>query len=127
MRALLYCAGGGIGDSLAASVVARALRQKYDVVDALTLTGHRPTLERVPDLDEVLVDEGKSERAMADALIERAYDLCIVTWATSRTVEWPPAGSAIANDGFLRSIAAGTAGRGTRRMPKRVRRSSPVP
>ena len=89
MRALLYCAGGGIGDSLVASVVGRALRQKYDVVDALTLPSHRATLERVPDLDGVLVDEGEAERALADALLVRAYDLCVVTWATSRTARVP--------------------------------------
>lgn len=89
MRALLYCAGGGIGDSLVASVVGRALRQKYDVVDALTLPSHRATLERVPDLDAVLVDDGEAERALADALLVRAYDLCVVTWATSRTARVP--------------------------------------
>jgi len=89
VRALLYCAGGGIGDSLVASVVARALREKYEVVDALTLPGHRATLERVPDLDGVLVDEGGDERALADSLLVREYDLCAVTWATSRTARIP--------------------------------------
>lgn len=89
MRALLYCAGGGIGDSLVASVVGRALREKYDVVDALTLPGHRATLERVPDIDGVLVDDGESERALADAMLVRSYDLCVVTWATSRTARVP--------------------------------------
>jgi ADP-heptose:LPS heptosyltransferase len=89
VRALLYCAGGGIGDSLVASVVGRALRHKYDVVDALTLPSHRATLERVPDLDEVLVDDGGDERANADALFVRSYDLCVVTWATSRTARIP--------------------------------------
>jgi ADP-heptose:LPS heptosyltransferase len=84
-RALLYCAGGGIGDSLVASVVARALRGRYATVDALTLPAHRQTLERVPDLDEVLVDEGGDDRALAQTLAERAYDACAVTWATSRT------------------------------------------
>ena len=47
VTALLYCAGGGIGDSLVASVVARALRSRFGRVDALTLPGHRSTLERV--------------------------------------------------------------------------------
>ena len=50
-RALLYCAGGGIGDSLIATVVAQALRGRYDSVDALTLPGHRSTLELVPEID----------------------------------------------------------------------------
>ncbi|HTX58288.1 MAG TPA: glycosyltransferase family 9 protein [Verrucomicrobiae bacterium] len=82
--ALLYCAGGGIGDSLVASVVARALRQRYARVDALTLSGHRETLLRVPDVDEVLVDEGERE-VVARRLRERGYAACVVTWATERT------------------------------------------
>ena len=52
--ALLYCAGGGIGDSLVASVVARALHQSFAKVAALTLEAHRPLLERVPDIEEYL-------------------------------------------------------------------------
>jgi ADP-heptose:LPS heptosyltransferase len=87
-RALLYCAGGGIGDSLVASVVARALRRRYAWVEALTLPAHRDALERVPDLDGVSVDEG-DERAMAARLAEAAYDACIVTWATPRTARIP--------------------------------------
>jgi len=88
-RALLYCAGGGIGDSLVASVVGRALRARYERVDALTLPGHRATLERVPDLDDVLVDDGGDEAILASALRERAYDACVVTWATARTARVP--------------------------------------
>jgi ADP-heptose:LPS heptosyltransferase len=88
-QALLYCAGGGIGDSLVASVVGRALRERYDGVHALTLPGHVATLERVPDLDEVLVDDGREERALATHLSERNYDACIVTWATARTARVP--------------------------------------
>jgi ADP-heptose:LPS heptosyltransferase len=83
-RALLYCAGGGIGDSLVASVVARALHRRFPTVDALTLEGHRATLERVPDIDGVLVDDGK-ERTLATRLAEGKYAACIVTWATPRT------------------------------------------
>jgi ADP-heptose:LPS heptosyltransferase len=85
---LLYCAGGGIGDSLVASVVARALRRRFSVVDALTLPAHRATLERVPDLDGVAVDEG-DESAVARAVAERSYDACVVTWATPRTARVP--------------------------------------
>ena len=84
-RALLYCAGGGIGDSLVASVVARALHERYDQVDALTLPGHRSTLERVPDLDAVYVDDGADAKTLAMQLRERVYDACVVTWATPRT------------------------------------------
>ena len=84
-RALIYCAGGGIGDSLMASVLAQALKPRYGTVDALTLPTHRQALERVPELDAVLLDDGRDERALADALAERAYDVAIVTWATPHT------------------------------------------
>jgi ADP-heptose:LPS heptosyltransferase len=84
-RALLYCAGGGIGDSLVASVVARALLQRYDAVDALTLPDHRTTLERVPYLGDILVDDDGAEDALASTLAARGYDACVVTWATPRT------------------------------------------
>ena len=83
-RALLYCAGGGIGDSLVASLVARALHRRFDTVDALTLPAHRETLERVPDVDAVVVDGGGGVRALAGSLRESGYDACIVTWATAR-------------------------------------------
>ncbi len=88
-RALLYCAGGGIGDSLVASVVGRALHRRFDAVDALTLPGHRETLERVPDIDAVLVDDGGDERALAARVAERVYDASVVTWATPRTARVP--------------------------------------
>lgn len=88
-KALLYAAGGGIGDSLVASVVARALHQRYDGVDALTLPGHRETLERVPDIDEVLADAGEPEDELARMLSARGYDAAIVTWATPRTARVP--------------------------------------
>jgi ADP-heptose:LPS heptosyltransferase len=88
-RALLYCAGGGIGDSLVASLVARALRRRFAVVDALTLPAHRETLERVPDFDGVLVDDGGDERGLARSLGQRGYDVCVVTWATARTARVP--------------------------------------
>lgn len=87
--ALLYCAGGGIGDSLVASVVARALHQRFSQVDALTLQSHRALLERVPDVDGVLVDEGGEERALAGAVARRGYEACVVTWATPRTARVP--------------------------------------
>jgi ADP-heptose:LPS heptosyltransferase len=88
-RALLYCAGGGIGDSLVASLVARALHTRYDQVDALTLPAHRATLERVPDIDTVLVDDGGDEGALAASLHDRDYSACVVTWATARTARVP--------------------------------------
>ena len=87
-RALLYCAGGGIGDSLLASIVARALRERYATVDALTLPSHRDVLERVPDIDRVRSDEG-GEREVAEQLAGERYDACVVTWATARTARIP--------------------------------------
>jgi ADP-heptose:LPS heptosyltransferase len=87
-RALLYCAGGGIGDSLVASVVARALAQRFESVDALTLPGHAALLERVPDVDDVLIDDGEDE-ALVQRLAARRYGACVVTWATSRTARIP--------------------------------------
>ncbi len=83
-RALLYCAGGGIGDSLTATVVARALRQRYDAVDALTLPAHREALERVRGVDDVLCDEGDAESEFAQRIAQRSYDATVVTWATPR-------------------------------------------
>lgn len=82
--ALLYCAGGGIGDSLVASVVARALRSRFGRVDALTLPGHRSTLERCADIDAVLVDDGETVEELAAIVRERGYDASVTTWATSR-------------------------------------------
>ncbi len=88
-RALLYCAGGGLGDSLVASVVARALHSRFGLVDALTLPSHRAVLERVPDVDEVLFDDGDDERVLAEKVASRGYDACVVTWATARTARVP--------------------------------------
>lgn len=88
-RALAYCAGGGIGDSLMASVAARALHERFAAVDALTLPGHLEALLRVPDFDDVLTDEGGDEAQLAAQLHTRGYDACIVTWATARTARVP--------------------------------------
>jgi len=87
-RALLYCAGGGIGDSLVASIVARALHRRFTTVDALTLPAHAEVLERVPDLDGVVIDAG-DEGALSQRLAARGYDACVVTWATPRTARVP--------------------------------------
>lgn len=71
-----------------ATVVARALRQRYERVDALTLPGHREALVRVPDLDGVLVDEGEVD-SVAAMVASKNYDACVVTWATARTASIP--------------------------------------
>ncbi len=88
-RALLYCAGGGIGDSLVATLVARALRARFAHVDALTLAAHRAVLQRVPDVDAVFVDDGGEEGLLAGELRARNYGACVVTWATPRTARVP--------------------------------------
>jgi len=87
--AILICAGGGIGDSMLASLCARALRNRFSQVDALTLPAHRDTLEHVPDVDHVLVDDGSSSAVVAEQLRNRSYDVAVVTWATRRTAEIP--------------------------------------
>ena len=87
--ALLYCAGGGIGDSLVASLVARALHRRFVNVDALTLPAHSTVLERVPDIDRVLVDDGGDEAELAGRLAREGYGACVVTWATARTARVP--------------------------------------
>ena len=87
-RALLVCAGGGIGDSLVASVCAQALLSKYAAVDALTLAPHRETLEHVPEISNVFVDAGEPLQALA-APLKGTYAAAIVTWATHRTAQIP--------------------------------------
>lgn len=86
-RALLVCAGGGIGDSLVASVCARALHSRFAVVEALTLPGHAQALAHVPDIDEVLIDSGEPVAALARTLRARNYEAAVITWATQRTAE----------------------------------------
>lgn len=90
-RALLVCAGGGIGDSLVASVCARALRTRFAGVDALTLPAHRDVLEHVPDLDHVLVDDGAPIPEIAARIRAGEYAAAVVTWATERTARIPQA------------------------------------
>lgn len=87
-RALLVCAGGGIGDSLIASVCAQALLTKYESVDAITLPGHCETLEHVPEIAQVFVDDGEAVGEFS-AQFKDKYAASIVTWATQRTAEIP--------------------------------------
>ncbi len=88
-RALLVCAGGGLGDSLVATLVARALRSRYVSVDALTLPAHRSLLERVPDVSRIFVDDGGPAADIAATLGGQEYCAAVVTWATPRTAEIP--------------------------------------
>jgi ADP-heptose:LPS heptosyltransferase len=72
-----------------ASVLAQALKPRYSTVDALTLPSHRQALERVPEFSAVLIDDGRDERALAEELAKREYDVAIVTWATPHTARVP--------------------------------------
>ena len=90
-RALLSCAGGGLGDALVASIVARALRQRFETVDAFALPSHAGLLARVPDVDDVLIDDGRPERSLVETIAGRRYDACVTTWATARNARIPAA------------------------------------
>ncbi|MFN2459105.1 MAG: glycosyltransferase family 9 protein [Candidatus Velthaea sp.] len=87
-RALLVAAGGGLGDTLLATVVARALRTKYARVDALVLPEHRELAERVPDLDRVYASRASTLGDLSAVRAER-FDAAAVTWATLRTALVP--------------------------------------
>jgi ADP-heptose:LPS heptosyltransferase len=87
-RALLVAAGGGIGDTLLATVVARALRTRYASVDALVLPEHVGVAQRVPDIDRVVALRG-SAFATGRALARERYAAAIVTWANPTTAMIP--------------------------------------
>lgn len=75
-RALVIAVGGGAGDTFLASVVARALRQRFAAVDMLAAPEHRAILRGNPDLDRVL------DEASPGALHSNGYAASICTWAT---------------------------------------------
>lgn len=87
-RALLVAAGGGIGDTLLATVVARALRARYAQVDALVLPAHRGLVERVPDIDRVYALDAPA-LTLGRRLRRERYAAAVVTWATLRTAQIP--------------------------------------
>jgi ADP-heptose:LPS heptosyltransferase len=86
-RALLIAAGGGIGDTLLAGVVAHALHRKYEHVDALVLPAHRAVLEHDPAIDRVHVLA--SAVPTAEDLRAERYAASITTWATFTTALVP--------------------------------------
>jgi heptosyltransferase-2 len=79
-RALLVAAGGGIGDTLLAGVVARALRGRYAAVDAVVLPGHADLAAHIPAVDTVVPFGGR---------LPARYDAAVVTWATASTALLP--------------------------------------
>jgi heptosyltransferase-2 len=86
-RALLIAAGGGIGDTLLAGVVAHALRQRFAHVDALVLPAHRAVAEHDPAIERVHVLA--SAILTAEELRREEYGAAIVTWATFATALVP--------------------------------------
>src|SRR4030081_2633020 len=72
-RALLVAAGGGIGDTLLAGGVARALRTRYDAVDAVVLPAHTDLAAHIPAIERVVP---------LGAPLPARYDAAVVTWAT---------------------------------------------
>jgi ADP-heptose:LPS heptosyltransferase len=79
-RALLVAAGGGLGDTLLAGVVARALRSRWEAVDAVVLPAHAELAARIPELDRVVP---------LGAALPGRYAAAVVTWATLRTALVP--------------------------------------
>jgi lipopolysaccharide heptosyltransferase II len=79
-RALLVAAGGGIGDTLLAGVVARALRSRFAAVDAAVLPAHADLATHVPAIERVI--------PFGARLTER-YGAAVVTWATLGTALLP--------------------------------------
>jgi ADP-heptose:LPS heptosyltransferase len=79
-RALLVAAGGGIGDTLLAGVVARALLERYAAVDAVVLPAHASLASHIPEVDAVVP---------FGARLPARYDAAVVTWATTATALLP--------------------------------------
>lgn len=88
-RALLVAAGGGIGDTLLAGVVAQALHSRYAQVDALVLPAHRALAEHVPAIDRVHVLA--SPVPTAEDLRGCDFAAAVVTWATFTNAVVPAA------------------------------------
>ena len=86
-RALLVAAGGGIGDTLLAGVVAHALRSQFAHVEALVLPAHRAIAEHDPAIERVHVLA--SPLPTAEDLRAAGYAAAVVTWATFTTAAVP--------------------------------------
>lgn len=79
-RALLVAAGGGIGDTLLAGVVARSLRTRYAAVDAVVLPAHVELAAHIPSVERVIPLGTRPDAR---------YDAAVVTWATLRSALLP--------------------------------------
>jgi len=87
-RALLIAAGGGIGDTLLATVVAQALKTTFATVDALVLPEHRGVVERTPAIDAVHLFDASALR-VGMRLRPESYAASVTTWATGATALAP--------------------------------------
>ena len=86
-RALLVAAGGGIGDTLLAGVVAHALHERFEHVDALVLPAHRTIVEHDPAIERVHLLAAPVVNA--EDVRRDGYAAAIVTWATFTTALVP--------------------------------------
>jgi ADP-heptose:LPS heptosyltransferase len=86
-RALLVAAGGGLGDTLLAGVVAHALHARYAHVDALVLPAHRSIVQHDPAIERVHLMA--SPVPTAEDLRPEHYAAAIVTWANPATALVP--------------------------------------
>ena len=89
MKALVICAGGGIGDVLLATPVMRALRTRYRKVVALTTRAHAAVLAGNPDLTAIWHDDGVPFGAQTGRIAAYGFDAAVVTWATPRSAALP--------------------------------------
>jgi ADP-heptose:LPS heptosyltransferase len=105
-RALLVAAGGGIGDTLLATVVAQALRSRFASVDALVLPAHRGVVERTPAIDRVHLFLG-SALAVGAGLRPERYAASVTTWATAATAFAPFAAGIPLRVGQARRLYSG--------------------
>ena len=97
MKALVVHTGGGLGDVLLSGPVVDALREAGYTVDFLARSGTAQAVVAHPNIRELLVIEGKDPAGIkemnrwAGLLNEKAYDLSILLWSTTRwawTLYW---------------------------------------
>jgi len=105
-RALLIAAGGGLGDTLVASLCVAALRERYDAVDAVVQPGHVDALNHGSGVDTIF-SAMQSDRELARALRANGYDAAVVTWATPRTAWLASASGATRRVGQARRLYSG--------------------
>jgi ADP-heptose:LPS heptosyltransferase len=104
-RALLVAAGGGLGDTLLAGVVAHALRARYAHVDALVLPAHRAIVQHDPAIERVHLLA--SPIPTAEDLRAERYAAAVVTWANLATALVPALAGIPVRVGQARRIYSG--------------------